>query len=115
MFYHILNYSIKGVKKMSELIIKQFERARQSLSKTLEGVTDESVKIIPQGFNNNILWQLGHILTTGELFLFKGQRNIPANYRELFGPGSRPASEGQDEKSSGKIRSPAIPFTLTAA
>lgn len=91
MFYHILNYSIEGVKKMSELIIKQFARTRQTLIKTLEGVAEESVKMIPEGFNNNILWQVGHILNTGELFLFKGQRNLPANYRELFGPGSSPA------------------------
>ena len=36
------------------------------------------------------------ILTTGELFLFKGQQNIPASYREFFGPGTSPANWSSD-------------------
>ena len=81
---------------MSELLIKQFVRTRETLSKTLEGVTAETVAHIPEGFNNNIHWQVGHILSAGELFLFNGQENIPANYKELFGAGSKPADWSDD-------------------
>ena len=77
---------------MSELIKKQFGRTRAVLSKTLEGVSPEAFDIVPEGFNNNIRWQLGHILVTAELFLFKGQGKLPVSYKELFGPGSKPAN-----------------------
>ena len=77
---------------MGELIKKQFGRTRAVLSKTLEGVSPEALDIVPEGFNNNIRWQLGHILVTAELFLFKGQETLPTSYNELFGPGSKPAN-----------------------
>ena len=81
---------------MCELIIKQFARTRQSLAKTLEGVSAENLEIVPPGFNNNIHWQVGHLLVTAELFLFTGQENLPANYQEFFGLGSKPANWSDD-------------------
>ena len=77
---------------MSELIKGQFARTRQVLSRTLEGVSPELLDIVPEGFNNHIHWQIGHILIVGELFFFKGQEKLPANYNELFGNGSNPAN-----------------------
>ena len=81
---------------MGELIKKQFGRTRAVLSKILEGVSPEALDIVPEGFNNNIRWQLGHILVTAELFLFKGQEKLPASYNALFGPGSKPANWTDD-------------------
>ena len=77
---------------MGELIKKQFGRTRAVIAKTLDGVSPEALDVVPEGFNNNIRWQLGHILVTAELFLFKGQEKLPASYNELFGPGSKPAN-----------------------
>lgn len=76
---------------MGELILKQFQRTRPTLTKALEGISAEAAAIIPEGFNNNIHWQVGHILVTGELFLFTGQQNIPAEYTALFGNSTNPA------------------------
>ncbi|WP_227937628.1 DinB family protein [Alkalihalobacillus deserti] len=81
---------------MSELIKKQFAITRKKLSETVEGVSSESYDIVPEGFNNNIRWQVGHILVAGELFLFKDQENLPANYSEFFKSGSNPANWTSD-------------------
>ena len=88
---------------MGELIKKQFGRTRASIVQTLEGVSPEAFDIVPEGFNNNIRWQLGHILVTAELFLFKGQEKLPASYRELFGPGSKPANWPDDVPSAATL------------
>jgi hypothetical protein len=76
---------------MSKLIKQQFTRTRGKLSETLEDVSTEVFEIVPDGFNNNIHWQLGHLLITGELFLFGGQKNLPENYRDFFKPGTKPS------------------------
>ena len=75
---------------MSELIKLQFNRTRQNLSKALKDVSPELFEIVPEGFNNNIHWQVGHILVTAELFLFNGQNNLPASFSEAFKSGSKP-------------------------
>ena len=77
---------------MSELIKLQFYRTRQNLSKALKDVSPKLFEIVPEGFNNNIHWQVGHILVTAELFLFNGQNNLPASYTDAFKSGSKPGN-----------------------
>lgn len=81
---------------MSSLIKQQFQRTRQTLSETLEGITNDVAQAIPKGFNNNIHWQVGHILTAGELFMFFGNEQLPEHYQKLFGYGSKPADWSND-------------------
>lgn len=76
---------------MSELVKGQFARTRKALSQALEGISSEVLEIVPEGFNNNIHWQVGHILVVTEHFFFKGMEKIPANYNEIFGPSTKPA------------------------
>ncbi|HWK22961.1 MAG TPA: DinB family protein [Ureibacillus sp.] len=81
---------------MSELIKKQYNVTRQRISSTLEGLSSELLDIVPEGFNNNIHWQVGHILVTGELFMFNGQNNLPVEYAQYFKSGSKPADWNKD-------------------
>lgn len=56
---------------MEQTIFSQIELNR---SRTLEIVADlstEQVNLIPNGYNNNILWHVGHILTTQERLAFR--------------------------------------------
>ncbi|RHW37621.1 DinB family protein [Lysinibacillus yapensis] len=76
---------------MSELIKMQYAKTRQNLTKVLEDVSPEVLERIPAGFNNNIHWQVGHILVAAELFMFYGQNNLPPQYNEYFKSGSKPA------------------------
>ncbi|WP_338469583.1 DinB family protein [Niallia sp. XMNu-256] len=76
---------------MSELVLKQFELARGGILKDLEGVSPEIFDIQPKGLSNTVHWQLGHILVVTELFLFGQNGQLPAEYNDYFGYGSRPS------------------------
>ncbi|AMA71532.1 MULTISPECIES: DinB family protein [Aneurinibacillus] len=77
----------------NELVLKQFIIARRRLLKALEDVTEEMAAKKPEGFNNNIHWHAGHILSAAEQFLFRlpgGSVNIPDNYKDFFANGTKP-------------------------
>ena len=76
---------------MGQLIIGQITRSRSSLKKIAEGLAPEAFSVIPEGFNNNIHWQLGHILVAAELFFLKGKETLPAEFKTFFAPGTKPA------------------------
>ncbi|MCX2680575.1 DinB family protein [Galbibacter sp. EGI 63066] len=47
------------------------EKSRQSLLKLIEGLTEEEINKIPEGFNNNIAWNVIHVLITQQLICYK--------------------------------------------
>lgn len=71
----------------------QLQFVRGNLLKEIESITPEAYAVQPIGFNNNIHWHIGHTLTVTEQFIFgfPQTNNLPANYIELFGNGSKPA------------------------
>ena len=75
---------------------RQFAIGRQGLLKDLEGITNELFDVQLPGLNNTIRWQVGHILTGAEGFLFGAEGQLPANYNEFFGYGSKPSAWGTD-------------------
>jgi hypothetical protein len=79
---------------MSELLFKQFVLTRNNFIKRVEPIDKEIVDVQPSGFNNNIHWIVGHVLTVAEQFLFGfpiQSSHLPASYKELFGNGTKPA------------------------
>lgn len=53
----------------------------------------EQLNKIPEGFNNNILWNIAHTMVTHQLLLYKNTGNelqIPAEWVKLFAKGSKP-------------------------
>lgn len=79
---------------MSELLFKNIELTRGYFLKTIAGLEEGISEIQPEGFNNNISWHIGHVLTTAEQFMFgfpKKSSNLPENYLALFGSGTKPA------------------------
>lgn len=76
---------------MCELVKKQFELGRAGIFKDLEGVSAEIFDVQPKGLPNTVHWQLGHILVSAELFLFGENGQLPAQYNEYFGYGSKPS------------------------
>jgi uncharacterized damage-inducible protein DinB len=79
---------------MSELLFKQFELTRINFLKNIEAITPEQASVQPEGFNNNIHWNIGHVLTVTEQFMMgypKKSNHLPSNYIELFGKGTRPS------------------------
>jgi uncharacterized damage-inducible protein DinB len=79
---------------MKQLTFQNFELARSFFLKQLDGIDASAVDIQPDGFNNNIRWHIGHVLTTAEYFMFgfpEHSSNLPKQYVELFNRGTSPA------------------------
>lgn len=78
---------------MSDLIFKQFELTRTRFIKEVQSIDPDITDIQPKGFNNHIHWMVGHVLTVAENFMFgfANKWSLPANYKELFGNGTKPA------------------------
>jgi len=48
---------------------QSFSRTR--ITELIENLTDEQLNKIPNGLNTSIIWNVGHILTTQQLFMYK--------------------------------------------
>lgn len=76
---------------MSDLIKRQFGLSRTNIFKAIEDAQESIFDVKPQGYNNTIHWQLGHVLVVAEKFLFGGADQLPEEYKTLFGYGSKPS------------------------
>lgn len=82
------------MEKRHKALFQQLEDYRQETLKAIEGLTKEDVNIIPDGFSNNILWNLGHIYLDQYLWithLTKKTPPIPPGFNEWFNLGTKPA------------------------
>lgn len=43
---------------------------RNNISKVMAGLTDEQLNHIPEEFNNNLIWNAGHVVATMELLIY---------------------------------------------
>lgn len=79
---------------MEKLLFSQLELNRSRTLEIAAGLTEREADVIPIGFNNNIRWHLGHILTTQErlaLRLIQEPLGLPEELTRLFVNGTRPA------------------------
>ncbi|HJA41309.1 MAG TPA: DinB family protein [Firmicutes bacterium] len=66
----------------------------------LENLTDDQLTKIPEGFNNNILWHVGHVLVSNEFFMFgypQTDTGLPQSYVSWFNTQTSPADWGEDK------------------
>ncbi|MCF8453005.1 MAG: DinB family protein [Pedobacter sp.] len=88
----------------------KIDLTRQTRSKALEiisGLSISELNKIPEGFNNNIIWNLGHLIAAQEgIFYLRGklELNIEQDFFNSFKNGSRPEREIHAEEIE-KIRS----------
>lgn len=66
---------------------------RKACKKVLDSLSTEQINEIPEGFNNNILWNCGHIISVQQMLIY-GLSNVPfsSDMRLInqFLPGTRP-------------------------
>src|SRR4051794_7313475 len=74
---------------MSDYLVMQFEMTRGRLQQFLNSTSEALFDQMPKGFNNTIHWNVGHILTVADAFF--GLKMFPADYKELFWKGTKPA------------------------
>ncbi|MFY0545432.1 DinB family protein [Brevibacillus sp. H7] len=80
--------------KRHEVLCNQLEAYRQETLQAVESITEEMADVIPEGFSNNIRWNLGHLYLDQYLWiqhLTKEPAPIPNGFREWFDYGTRPA------------------------
>lgn len=61
---------------------------------TVKDLTAEEADLIPEGFNNNILWNLGHLCYSQEKFAFHfagESMETPQEFAQLFAMGTKPS------------------------
>ena len=73
---------------------KQFEihlATRKNILKAIENLSEEQLNKIPEGFNNNIAWNVAHILVTHQLLCYKmanQEMSLDDSFIDLFKKGS---------------------------
>ncbi len=67
--------------------------SRKIFNQLIDGLTIEEVNIIPPGFNNNIIWNFGHVIVSQQLLCYKMALlplNIAEHYVTNYSKGTRP-------------------------
>ncbi|MFC3041489.1 DinB family protein [Virgibacillus xinjiangensis] len=73
---------------------EQFNYTRDTFLAFVENLDETTADKEASYFNNTIRWHIGHVLVTPESLLFgfpKHSANLPEEYNDLFGMGTKPA------------------------
>lgn len=77
---------------------------RANILKQIDGVSLEQLNLIPEGFNNNLIWNAGHVAVTQQLLCYamsglevKLPKDIIANYRKGAKPEKAVSQEEVDQ------------------
>ncbi|WP_330443190.1 DinB family protein [Flavobacterium sp. C4GT6] len=84
-----------------ETSFKITHTSREIYAKWLESYTLEQLNKIPQGFNNNLIWNIGHIMVSQQILVYGGaglpmivSEELLAKYRR----GSKPETDLTQEE-----------------
>ncbi len=75
------------------MIFQTANVTRKILVDLLDNLTLKELYFIPKGFNNHILWNIGHILVTEQLLIYKLSGipiNIDNKFVQIYSKGSMP-------------------------
>lgn len=73
--------------------IESIKKTRQHLLELVKDLSVEQLNDIPQGFNNNIVWNLGHLVAAqqGLCYIRAGaQTVVDEKFVAMYKPGSKP-------------------------
>ncbi|WP_134685746.1 DinB family protein [Brevibacillus migulae] len=79
---------------MAQASIQTAKTVRQLAIGSLQAIPEELFDIQPNGFNNTIRWNIGHIAAMQDVFLANGLEipsDLPSNYNKMFFMGTKPA------------------------
>lgn len=80
---------------MDSFAFEVLKTTRNNCLKNIENLSDEQLLVIPQGHNNNILWNLGHIVSAQQGLCY-GRAGLPMNispdFIAFFRKGSAPSA-----------------------
>lgn len=76
-----------------EKIIAVIKASRNKLLSLVEELTTEELNYIPTGFNNNLAWQIGHLVVSQQILCYRLSGNqfiIEEELIDLYKNGSKP-------------------------
>jgi len=74
---------------------------RVILNKFMEKFTPEQLNTIPKGFNNNLIWNIGHVVATQQLLVYGLSGNtpkVPAYVIDKYKKGTAPDGNASTEE-----------------
>lgn len=74
---------------------------RNALLKILDHYTLEKLNEVPEGFTNNLFWNIAHVVVTQQLLVYglSGiEKNIPAEWVELYRKGTSTSQDATSEE-----------------
>lgn len=95
------------MKKRHEVLFNQLESYRSEILSVVDAVSKEDAEKIPDGFKNNIRWNLGHIYLDQYLWiqaLTKETADVPENFNKWFGYGTSPANFTEETPSVTELK-----------
>ena len=81
--------------------IEVIRKTRNFLLASIQDLTTDQLNVIPAGFNNNIVWHLGHLVASqqGVCYVRAGMKTrVPDEFFNSYKPGSKPEGKiGEEE------------------
>lgn len=79
-----------------ESIFKTWKTSRNLFLEYFDKYSLEQLNKIPEGFSNNIIWNIGHIIVAQQALIYKSsniQEYISGELFELYKPGTKPTKQ----------------------
>lgn len=81
-------------------LLKHHFQNRKVYRSFLSAVSTENANKIPEGFNNNIIWNCGHVITVQQFFMYTWCGKTPVVDQEIFAQfaiGTKPEKQYDDQ------------------
>jgi len=75
--------------------IETIQQTRKLFMNLMEGLSIETLNTIPEGFNNNIIWNFGHVIVSQQILCYKlanQPMKIDAAFIAKYSKGTKPES-----------------------
>ncbi|HEY1095752.1 MAG TPA: DinB family protein [Alphaproteobacteria bacterium] len=69
---------------MNDKTIAMINYTRQQMLSTLDGLTPEQINKTPQGFNNNLIWNLAHCVGVLQKYIYRKGAELPVGIDEAI-------------------------------
>lgn len=74
-------------------LFKAWKTSRKLHANFFEQYNLSQLNHIPEGFSNNLIWNIGHVIVAQQSLVYKGSNlegHIPGRLYDLYNPGTRP-------------------------
>lgn len=89
---------------MTASIFKAWKTSRQLYAGYFDQYTLEQLNKVPPGFNNNLIWNIGHIIVAQQSLVYKTsnlEMHIPVELFDRYKPGTKPTGSVEQTEVDG--------------